>query len=273
MSTKKPVYYIHSKRKWTDDGNCYMEDVMKNKLFPTRADKLKMETKTGIKFSIIDTKMKTIRAQWKKEKIMVPLEVKKAVIQRSAAQYFLNIISMEECMKLYDTMMKQEVYNEIINDEHINLLLPKQQLQKMIGFSTGHDGPYFVKWLSCLITKTDPSSVNDGRLRLWRNSSVYFDVKQQINKTCEDYEVPSFHIYKHHIVLRTKADDLPVLSSGSMEGSHLCDTIGCVLKEHIVLEPHEINISRRDCGGIKLSIIPATKTSPPQIRKATPCRH
>ncbi|CAF0898026.1 unnamed protein product [Adineta steineri] len=58
-----------------------------------------------------------------------------------------------------------------------------------------------------------------------------------------------------------------------MQGSHLCDTNGCVLKAHIVIESMEVIQSQRDCGGIMLSIIPASTTSPPQIGNATPCRH
>ncbi|CAF4242437.1 unnamed protein product, partial [Adineta steineri] len=74
---------------------------------------------------------------------------------------------------------------------------------------------------------------------------------------------------------RSKEEDLPVLSTGrgSMQASHLCDSMHCIAKEHIVVESTEVNQSRRDCRGITLSIKPATTTSPPHIDIATPCRH
>ncbi|CAF0745837.1 unnamed protein product [Adineta steineri] len=109
----------------------------------------------------------------------------------------------------------------------------------MTGSSTGHDGSYFAKWLSCLISEEDRLSVDYGRLTLCRNSKTYSVVKEQINQTC----------------------------------SHLCDSLGCVLKDHLRVESMEMNISRRDCEGIILSIIPAITTSPPHIKKATPCEH
>jgi hypothetical protein len=91
------------------------------------------------------------------------------------------------------------------------------------------------------------------------------------------------------VTLRSKVDDLPLLSnrSGGMTGkrkifyiihillfplaSHLCDTNGCISKDHIVLETLELNYSRKQCQGIILTIFPAT--AQPHIFKATPCQH
>ncbi|CAF1008363.1 unnamed protein product [Adineta steineri] len=184
MSTEKTVYYIASKRHWTDDGNSYMKKLIAKNPYPTRDDKLKMEADTGISLSIINSRMQFIRTQSKKEKVVATLEdvVEK---ERGAAQYFLNIISMEQRMELYDTMMKYKVYNEIINDEHIKPTLKRGQLEIMTVSSTGHDGSYFAKWLFCLISEEDRLSVDYGRLTLCRNSKTYSVVKKQINQTCK----------------------------------------------------------------------------------------
>jgi hypothetical protein len=36
--------------------------------------------------------------------------------------------------------------------------------------------------------------------------------------------------------------------------SHLCDTIGCISEEHLLIETQEINLSRRDSIGVMLRI-------------------
>ncbi|CAF1221798.1 unnamed protein product [Adineta steineri] len=209
--------------------------------YPIRADKEQMMADTGLPLDDINSKLKNVRKQLKKEKLkqekmMATLE--EVEEERGAGQYFLNIISTNNAIKLYNIMMKRDNYEEFINDQHIKPELSKEQLEIMTG-SKPHDGPYFTKWLSCLATKQELLSVRDATITLHRNSQFYSVFNKQIIKTC----------------------------------SHLCDSLGCVLKDHLMVESHEMNISRRDCEGIILSIIPASTTSPPQIRKATPCRH
>ncbi|CAF1228292.1 unnamed protein product [Adineta steineri] len=238
--------------------------------YPIRADEEQMMADTGLSLDVINIKIKRIRTQSKKEKMMVTLEGKEVKDERGAGQYFLSIISTNNAIKLYNIMMKRDNYEEFINDQHIKPELSKEQLEIMTG-SKPHDGSYFAKWLSCLATKQEFLSVHDALITLWRNSQVYSVVKEQINQTCKEYNTRSISILKHHIVLRTK-ENLPVLSTRA-QGSHLCDSNGCVLKEHIVLESYEMNISRRDCEGMILSIIPATTKSPPHIKMATSCRH
>ncbi|CAF4294045.1 unnamed protein product, partial [Adineta steineri] len=270
MSTEKIVYYIASSCTWTDAGNSYMAKFIANNPYPTRDDKNQMMAAAEASYGVITNKIQRIRTQSKKEKIMVTLEEKEVTDERGAGQYFLSIISTNNAINLYNIMMKRYIHKEFINDEHIKPKLSKKKLEIMTGFEQ-YDGPYFAKWLSCLATEQEFLSVNDALITIWLNSQVYSVFNEKIIKTCKEFNKRSINILKHHIVLRTKGK-LPVLSTRA-EGSHLCDSNGCVLKEHIVLESHEMNISRRDCEGIILSIIPATTTSPPHIDMATPCRH
>ncbi|CAF1390120.1 unnamed protein product [Adineta steineri] len=63
-------------------------------------------------------------------------------------------------------------------------------------------------------------------------------------------------IFSHHIVLRSKLDKLPLLSTKKTgyRASHLCDTTGCLSESHIIVETEEQNDSRRFCQGIFLHI-------------------
>jgi hypothetical protein len=55
--------------------------------------------------------------------------------------------------------------------------------------------------------------------------------------------------------------------------SHLCDTSGCLSKDHIVEESFTINNSRKPCKGVTLTIRPPTATTPAHIIKATAFKH
>ncbi|CAF1513218.1 unnamed protein product, partial [Adineta steineri] len=194
--------------------------------------------------------------------------------KRCAGQHFLHIISTDDAIKLYDIMIQQNNYIKWIHFEHIKPKLNREQLEIMTG-TKPHDGPYFAEWLSCFGSETDILSPYRQPLSIARNTTIYTDFQRQINKTCKKFETHTIALLKYHVALRSKEDDLPVLSTGrgSMHASHLCDLMHCVLKEHIVVESMEVNQSRRDCRGITLSITPASTTSPPYIKMATPCRH
>ncbi|CAF1500439.1 unnamed protein product [Adineta steineri] len=171
-------------------------------------------------------------------------------------------------------MIQQNNHIKWINFEHVKPKLTKEQIKNMTGIKP-HDSPYFVEWLSCFGSETDILSPYRQPLYIARNTTTYTDFQRQITKTCKKLKTYNIVLLKYHVALRSKEEDLPVLSTGrgSMQASHLCDSMHCILKEHIVLESMEVNQSRRDYGGITLSIKPATTTSPPHFDIATPCRH
>jgi hypothetical protein len=145
--------------------------------------------------------------------------------------------------------------------------------------------------MSCLITEEDILSrlKNAPYLTLCNNGKRWPSVRQNINTICQKSNKYQFQVFKHHVVLRTKEDQLPMLSTGDMTGkilifhifclsllllaSHLCDTNGCVSKNHIIMEAFAINEQRARCDGITLTIRPATATTAAHIIKATPCKH
>ncbi|CAF1466114.1 unnamed protein product, partial [Adineta steineri] len=194
--------------------------------------------------------------------------------KRCAGQHFLHIISTNDAIRLYDIIVEKDNHIKFIISEHIKPRLSKQQIEIMTG-TKPHDGPYFAEWLSCFGSETDILSPYRQPLSISRNTTTYTDFQRQINKTCKKFETCNIAFMKYHVALRSKEEDLPVLSTGrgSMQASHLCDSMHCILKEHIVVESNEVNQSRKDCRGITLSIIPATTTSPSHIDIATPCRH
>ncbi len=38
------------------------------------------------------------------------------------------------------------------------------------------------------------------------------------------------------------------------QGSHLCDTKGCISKQHLIVETQKVNLSRRHCFGIMIQM-------------------
>ncbi|CAF1428335.1 unnamed protein product [Adineta steineri] len=208
----------------------------------------------------------------KKQKKVGAIEVKEE--KRGAGQHFLHIISTDDAIRLYDIMIQQNNYIKWINFEHVKPKLTKEQIKNMTG-TKPHDGPYFAEWLSCFGSETDILSPYRQTLYIARNTTTYTDFQRQITKTCKKFKTCNIALLKYHVALRSKEDDLPVLSTGrgSMQASHLCDSMHCISKEHIALESMEANQSRRDCRGITLSIKPATTTSPPHIKMVTLCQH
>ncbi|CAF1376534.1 unnamed protein product [Adineta steineri] len=194
--------------------------------------------------------------------------------KRCAGQHFLHIISTNDAIRLYDIMVEKDNHIKFLISEHVTPRLTKEQIKNMTG-SKPHDGPYFAEWLFCFGSETDILSPYRQSLSIARNTTTYTDFQRQITKTCKKFKTHTIALLKYHVALRSKEDDLSVLSTGrgSMQASHLCDSVHCILKEQIVVESMEVNQSRRDCRGITLSIKPATTTSPPHIKMATPCRH
>ncbi|CAF3961348.1 unnamed protein product [Adineta steineri] len=270
MSTVDASYYNEKNRRWTRFGTSYIERLMKNSPCPTDAEKEKIKRDTGLSLKIINRK--TCTTQSKKQKKVGTIEIKEE--KRCAGQHFLHIINTNDAIKLYDIIVEKDNYIKLIDDEHIKPKLNRDQLEIMTG-TKPHDGPYFAKWLSCFGSETDILPPYRQPLSISRNTTIYTDFQRQITKTCKKFETHTIALLKYHVALRSKEDDLPVLSTGrgSMQASHLCDSMHCISKEHIALESMEVNQSRRDCRGITLSIKPATTTSPPHIDIATPCRH
>ncbi|CAF1567567.1 unnamed protein product [Adineta steineri] len=270
MSTVDASYYNEKNRRWTRFGTSYIKRLMKNSPCPTDAEKEKIQRDTELSLKIINRK--TCTTQSKKQKKIVAIEVNEE--KRCAGQHFLHIISTNDVIRLYDSMVEKDNYIKFIISDHATPRLTKKQIEIMTG-TKPHDGPYFVKWLSCFVSETDILSPYRQSLYIARNTTTYTDFQRQITKTCKKFKTCNIALLKYHVALRSKEEDLPVLSTGrgSMHASHLYDSMHCISKEHIVVGSMEVNQSRRDCGGITLSITPATTTSTPHIKMATPCRH
>jgi hypothetical protein len=97
-------------------------------------------------------------------------------------------------------------------------------------------------------------------------------------------------IFKHHIWLRARGK-LPILTSNgggrsgesatnaisnfliSFVASHLCDTVGCLRDEHLVVESMQINQDRRLCNGIILVLQSNGPSTPKEVLQVQPCVH
>ncbi len=55
-------------------------------------------------------------------------------------------------------------------------------------------------------------------------------------------------------------------------GSHLCDTIGCILEDHLIIETQEENLSRQACFSVLIQMYEETPGNY-CITQVTPCIH
>ena len=87
-----------------------------------------------------------------------------------------------------------------------------------------------------LLTKTRTS--NDCIL-YGNGDDKYHRIRRQLN--CGR----SIHIYVHQLALLVKTNSLEI--SKDLECSHLCHKKSCIYFDHIVAEPHGINMNRKAC--------------------------
>jgi hypothetical protein len=59
----------------------------------------------------------------------------------------------------------------------------------------------------------------------------------------------------------------------SLTVSHLCDTKGCIRKEHLAVESCSINLSRQGCQGVTLMLRSQGQLTPKKILEVYPCYH
>ncbi|CAF4271407.1 unnamed protein product, partial [Adineta steineri] len=121
---------------------------------------------------------------------------------------------------------------------------------------------YFFKWVTCSLPKKYETSLprSSPMLHINKNGDMARKLQQKIN----DYD-----ILKRHIILRATDPSF----TNAKTGSDLCDTNGCVLTEHLVIENFDVSLSRIRCEGVTLLIHLGNETSPGRIIQATPCRH
>ncbi|CAF0763670.1 unnamed protein product [Adineta steineri] len=124
------------------------------------------------------------------------------------------------------------------------------------------NGEYFFKWMTCSLPKKYKTSLPRSSPRLHINKNG--DMARQLQQKNNDYG-----ILKHHIILRATDPSF----TNAKTGPHLCDTKGCVLAEHLVIENFDVNLSRIRCEGVTLLIRHGNETLAGRIIQATPCRH
>ncbi len=54
--------------------------------------------------------------------------------------------------------------------------------------------------------------------------------------------------------------------------SHLCDTEGCISKDHLIIEKKEENLSRKHCSGVIMQMY-QNNSGNYCISQVTPCKH
>ena len=184
------------------------------------------------------------------------------------------MLTKGEGEKLYGDMMAADNYCERINPRHIKPSLTIEQIKMMTG-PPGQDGefsllffttlrilslgPYFAEWVSCLITENDLASTKLAAptIQLAINSTTFPSVRDHINECCNKYNRQEFKLSKHHVVLRAKEDDIPLLSTknNGMTGKRKCFyTIHLLfLSFSITLVRHKELHIKRSCrvGGLQ----------------------
>jgi hypothetical protein len=103
----------------------------------------------------------------------------------------------------------------------------------------------------------------------------YPSIFDAAHKFHDDTKIIGFYLSSHHVVLRSKEkikfssmSSNPLSYSGTLSivylepyihflcssGSHLCDTNGCLRKDHLELELFSLNASRKVCSGVVLMV-------------------
>ncbi|CAF1203152.1 unnamed protein product [Adineta steineri] len=146
----------------------------------------------------------------------------------------------------------------------------RRDLAKLKGFN-GRDGEFFKRWLECLINPdyidNPPTAHPKFHVSL---TGRFSSILNAANRFYKKTNISGFGMSSHHVVLRAKEQkQLPPLSNerASYTGSHLCDSTGCLRKEHLELELLSFNLSRKVCPGVMLLVVGDT------ITDVYPCVH
>ena len=144
-------------------------------------------------------------------------------------------------------------------------------------------GKFFGQWLECLksIENIDNLRNRHETLHISSTNRRYRSIYDASRQYYKEKKFSYFRIQAHHVVLRAKERKiLPPLSSDPssysgllavivfeivynsfcFSGSHLCDSADCLRAEHLEVELHSINASRRFCDGVVLWVINNTIT-------------
>jgi hypothetical protein len=125
-----------------------------------------------------------------------------------------------------------------------------------------------------------------------KDTAHWPSIKERILEFFSMNSVEHVTVYMRHIILRSKGLSLALLSNtrGSNQGiflfqcgrfykyvslfigSHMCDTIGCIEEDHLLIETHAINQSRQRCHGVTLHIY-RNKSGTGHILQLKPCSH
>ncbi len=121
--------------------------------------------------------------------------------------------------------------------------------------------------------RTDVLNPRNHYPQTWisRNTSRYASIKEKLTMFCTANSIDSIQIFTHHITLRSMKPFLSFLSGTDTSseqglfsfllcqsdeyfpfvvGSPLCDTKGCISKNHLIIKTSEENRSRQKCFGI-----------------------
>ncbi|CAF1363968.1 unnamed protein product [Adineta steineri] len=182
---------------------------------------------------------------------------------------FLNFLENPEADGFCHHIIRESKALKLIKEKNLEGCDP-DELPKLKGFN-GRDGKFFEGWLECLLS---PDYIeNAPRTNPGINVSLtgrFSSIRNAANRFYDKTNISGFYIQSHHVVLRAKEQNkLPSLSNdpASYSGSHLCDSRGCLRKEHLEVELYSFNSSRKYCPGVMLAVAGDT------ITDVYPCVH
>ncbi|CAF1203541.1 unnamed protein product [Adineta steineri] len=175
---------------------------------------------------------------------------------------FLNDISNTQAATLSNKILDRHHYEEKIIREHVDEEIRWEKIKSFTSVASKHGiivlGSFFAEWMSCEIRKKhlDKAPCQHPVLNFKQNSLLIPSITKKLIEFCDLNSAEEVGVQIHHITLRSKMPSLPLLSceKGAREGSHLCSTLGCVSKQHIIIESEEDNQSRQTCFGVLLQV-------------------
>ncbi|CAF1402876.1 unnamed protein product [Adineta steineri] len=108
-----------------------------------------------------------------------------------------------------------------------------------------------------------------------KNTVVYDCIQPNIEELCSARNIDDITICNHHIALHAKLlDQLPALGpTCAKTTSHLCDTRDCLRESHLTLESMGMNLSRKSCPGVILTLKCNGPSTLKLIIQYKPCVH
>ncbi|CAF1507929.1 unnamed protein product [Adineta steineri] len=280
---EKIIYWANTaKTKFTSDGLITFNRIFKNNPTPTDEDlsniakELESDTKTiREKFRRRHRHLKTRKTPTKKKVVITKAE-KNINDDKQRSTTFLKNLNNREAKLFMNYMINEDKCIDYINNHHVPKSININDIWKMTS-DDHRNGEYFSKWMRCLLPKEYETSLppHNPRLSLNKNGTMPSKLQDKINSFCRKQTIAHFNILKHHIVLRATDPSFTNLTNrkNAKTGSHLCDTNGCVLSEHLVIENFDINLSRTRCQGVTLLVRLGNETSVGRIIQAAACRH